>query len=150
MNFYVWFGLTALLIAGALVFSMPELVLLALASAVALVVSLVPGLDSQWVVQAAAAFVSGFFIFKYLRTHFHKFFRGKEIREDFSEESGREVEVLEAVTPDNPGRIKLHGTTWTAISIDDRFQPGDKAIVLEKEGMTYTIGKLEKEVVWKS
>ena len=59
-------------------------------------------------------------------------------------EIGRRAVVVEAVTPTGWGRVRLNGTTWTAVSYVESFDPGDVVTVIGNEGITLIVD----EQVW--
>jgi membrane protein implicated in regulation of membrane protease activity len=52
---------------------------------------------------------------------------------------GEMVEVLEAITPEKPGRVRYRGSSWKAVSLTESFSTGDRAEVVESSGLTLTV-----------
>lgn len=101
----------------------------------ALLVGVIPGLASgiplQLVLWAASSGVSLIL----LRRYFAKAFRGTVLDSSRDEEFvGRTAEVSEQISPENPGRIRFEGTTWTAVSYDETIEPGEQVDIIQKEG----------------
>lgn len=78
-----------------------------------------------------------------LRRFFSKTFKGKEIGEHDEDElySGETARVLEDITPNKPGRIKFHGTTWKAISEVEEISKGSLVDIVKKEGISFYVTK---------
>lgn len=77
-----------------------------------------------------------------LRKYLSSWFRGRKFEEDDQNEwIGRSAKVTRAISPDNPGRISLNGTTWVAESYDERFEPGERVEVLKREGTRFLVTK---------
>lgn len=84
---------------------------------------------------------SGITLFS-LRRYLSRIFKGKLIGKDNDEEFiGKRVLVVEKITPESPGRIRLSGTTWKAESYDEVFESGEYAEIIEKKNMTFTVTK---------
>jgi len=49
-------------------------------------------------------------------------------------------EAITAVEPGTPGRVRVHGEIWRALS-GDRLQPGDHVRITNVEGLTLTVRK---------
>lgn len=52
---------------------------------------------------------------------------------------GQPVEVLEAVGPDQEGRIRFRGTTWRARTIEERLAPGDRARIVTRDNQVWIV-----------
>ncbi len=53
---------------------------------------------------------------------------------------GREVEVIETVTPDSSeGRVRFQGTTWIAVSSDRNIEKGEKALIVMRDNLTLIV-----------
>lgn len=77
-----------------------------------------------------------------LRKYLSKWFKGRKfIEDDQNEWIGRGARVTEEITPDNPGRISLNGTTWVAQSFDESFKPGEHVEVIRREGTRFYVTK---------
>lgn len=75
-----------------------------------------------------------------LRRRFARVFRGTLLNEPEEDLVGKRAEVTAPVGPDQPGRIRLQGTTWKAITYDEmNFQPGDPVDVIKQEGATLIV-----------
>ncbi len=89
-----------------------------------------------WAGSSVAAFV-------FLRKRFRSVLKGTIIYRDAGADryAGREAEVIDAVAPDAPGRIRFQGTSWEAISYDETIPAGEKALILRQEGMRFIVGR---------
>lgn len=78
-----------------------------------------------------------------LRRLFSKIFKGREIKEHDEDEldSGQTAEVVDDITPDKPGRIRFHGTTWKAVSEVEELSKGTLVDILRKDGISYHVTK---------
>ena len=74
-----------------------------------------------------------------LRRYLSRVFKGGTLIEDGSEPSGKSAEVIKAISPDKPGRIRFEGTTWIAESYTESLQPGDAVEILEQNGLTMIV-----------
>jgi hypothetical protein len=70
---------------------------------------------------------------------FKKAFIGKDHVEDVTDGAGERAMVIEAITPDQAGRIKYKGTTWTAVSETENIAVGEEVEILEHKGMVYLV-----------
>lgn len=74
-----------------------------------------------------------------LRRYAAGWFRGRSARPDEDADAGRTAEVVEAITPGAPGRIRYGGTTWKAISFDEEIPVGAIVTILKKENLSYLV-----------
>ncbi len=79
--------------------------------------------------------------FIFLRKRFSSVLRGTIIYRDDGAENftGREAAVLETISPDEPGRIRVNGTSWEAACYDETFNKGDTVLILKQEGMQFIV-----------
>ncbi len=74
------------------------------------------------------------------RRYFSRWFKGRKfVKVDQAELVGEMVEVLEEITPDQPGRIRFGGTSWTAITDAGSFKKGDTVAIIRREDMKYLV-----------
>jgi len=104
---------------------------------------LVPGIGSSLGLQIGIWLGSSVLTLGLLRKRFGHIFKGKTIdaNEQALLDAGQEAEVSKLISPTQPGRIKLHGTTWEARSFDETLEPGQKVSILKQEGMVYYVTK---------
>ena len=60
---------------------------------------------------------------------------------DDSDFAGKQAEVVKAIKPDKPGRVRFEGTTWKAVSFDETMKAGEKVEILRKESLTFVVTK---------
>ena len=68
--------------------------------------------------------------------------RVKDTVNDVEPYSGDIVEVIEAIDPNNKGRVRFQGAGWTAISKEDQLAIGDKAKIVVRENTTLIVQKV--------
>lgn len=112
-------------------------------------VSLIPFVsDATWL-QVILFAVFSVISLVFLRQRFAKIFAGTvfDSRHADPEETGagETAEVIETVSPQTDGRIRFQGTTWPARTRAGTILPGSRAIVIERNGMTYIIAPLGEE-----
>lgn len=101
--------------------------------------AIIPGLGDLFWLQVPIWVASSFVTLVLLRKRFRKLFKGDEVKPVRDAESGREVLVIETVSPGKPGRISFKGTSWTATSLDEEIPAGSKAFILEQDGMSFVV-----------
>ncbi len=81
-----------------------------------------------------------------LRRRFAKIFAGTvfDSRHPDPEETGagETAEVIESASSHTDGRIRFRGTTWPARTRSGTIPAGSRALVIERDGMTYVIAPL--------
>lgn len=85
-----------------------------------------------WVTASVLTFV-------FLRRKFAGFFKGTLLNRRQSEELGERAVVLEAITPESPGRVRYRGTSWKAVSLTESFEKGEEVAIVAEEGITLTV-----------
>lgn len=107
----------------------------------ALLVVLLPPIASRIPLQLAVwALTSSLSLFA-LRRYAAAWFRGKGGAPDEDSDAGRTAEVIEAITPEVPGRIRFAGTTWKAVSYDETIPVGSTVTILKKENLSYIVAR---------
>jgi membrane protein implicated in regulation of membrane protease activity len=137
MAFFFW-GLLALGLAGALVFSSQlEFLVPAVASVLVLAVALVPGLTDNYLVQTLlwlALSAGGLLVFRN-RLRSLKFGPRKAVEDPVA---GKSAVVVEAIGEDGEGRIRFGGTTWKAVSAEP-VAVGTVVTVLGQDGLVFQV-----------
>ena len=137
-------------------FAIPEFVMffvglgaLATAALVALVPPVAGSIPLQllsWVAFSALSMVA-------LRRRFKNAFGGtifdRKRRE--SAVTGAHATVVEAIAPNQPGRVSFQGTTWRALSFDENLPEGAQVEIIKQQGMSLIVtrsmlGELEDEL----
>ncbi len=133
MAVLIW-SVLALVLAGLVVVSSQlEFLVPAVATVLALLVALIPGLGDNYFVQTAvwiAASVAGFALFR------RQLKALKMPKEGPVEDSvvGKTAVVTEALEDGVPGRVSFRGTTWQALS-PEAVPVGAEVEVLEQDGL---------------
>ena len=94
----------------------------------------------EWIISLTHALITWFivsiiFMF-FVRSLFMKYFEGDSLVQEVDEDIqliGKEVEVIEDVSPDIQGRIRMRDTTWVATS-EEIINQGELAIVKSIDG----------------
>ncbi|MBT3274043.1 MAG: NfeD family protein [Spirochaetales bacterium] len=139
---FIW-AVIGLLFIGA-EFFIPGLVIIffgAGALLTSILTAIVPGLRLSVALQIIIWLASSGLSLGLLRKYFSKVFRGKTITDDGQEPSGKTATVTERITPDVPGRVHFQGTSWTAMSYSEIFEPGAVVEILKEEGLTLIVTK---------
>ncbi len=55
--------------------------------------------------------------------------------------TGLHAQVVEAISPNSPGRVQFQGTTWRAVSYDEELPEGARVEILKQQGMTLLVTK---------
>ena len=103
---------------------------------------LFPALRPQFLIQIVVWLsFSGLSLFA-LRKYLAKIFKGRLLSSvDDSDFAGKQAEVVKAIKPDKPGRVRFEGTTWKAVSFDETMKAGEKVEILRKESLTFVVTK---------
>jgi membrane protein implicated in regulation of membrane protease activity len=134
---FVW-ALLGLLMIGAELF-VPGLVIVFFgigALVTAGLSALLPGFGGSLVLQILTWLGATGLSFAFLRRRLSRVFRGKVITEDGTEVTGKHAVVTERLTPKENGRVRFEGTSWTAASYSETFEPGETVEILRQEGLT--------------
>jgi membrane protein implicated in regulation of membrane protease activity len=105
----------------------------------ALLSGIIPAITHEFVLQALVWVASSVFSLVFLRRRFSRAFRGTVFNPIQDEDVGKTAVVTEAITPENPGRVRYQGTTWKAISYTETFSPGEKVEIIKEENLTLVV-----------
>lgn len=133
-----WWALVGLLFVGAELF-LPGVVIIFFgigALFTALLSALLPVLRGSLLLQLLACLAGTGLSFAFLRRNLVRIFQGRTISDEGTEITGKRVQVIERITPDAPGRVRLAGTSWAAASYSESFEPGETVEILKQEGLT--------------
>ena len=133
-----WWALVGLVFMGAELF-LPGLVIVFFgigALLTALLSALLPPLRGSLLLQLLACLAGTGLSFAFLRKHLARVFQGRTISGEGTEITGRRVAVIERITPETPGRVRLDGTSWAAASYSESFEPGETVEILRQDGLT--------------
>lgn len=140
MHWLVW-------VIGGLVVALAELVipgLIALflgAGAVITGLLVLAGFLQDLGSQLLAWIFFSFVLFFLFRDRIMKYFPALESKDARTEDqvmTGKIVEVIEDITPERPGRVHVHDTSWQAIS-RHAVQAGSKVKITSREGLILTV-----------
>lgn len=111
------------------------------ALATGLLTWILPGLESSFPLQIALWATSSSVSLALLRKYFKPIFTGKLLGKntDDRESIGEVAHVIEPIKPGENGRVRYHGTSWTAMSYDESFEVGDDVEIMSKDGMTLVV-----------
>lgn len=88
-------------------------------------------------------FILSLFLLFFLRSLFQKLFPGDETYtpiNKYTDAFGEVVDVIETVTNQNEnGRIRFHGSTWSATCEEEKIEKGQKAVILTRKEMVWII-----------
>ncbi len=100
---------------------------------------LIPGLSSNFALQGVVWILSSILSFTFFRKKFARIFRGTMLNKEIDSDVGHTVKVIEAITPDKPGRVRYQGTSWKAISYTESFEPGEIVDIVKEENLTFIV-----------
>ena len=101
--------------------------------------ALIPGLSTNFTLQGIIWIVSSILTFSLFRKKFAKIFRGTILNREINIDLGHSVKVIEAITPEKPGRVRFQGTSWKAISYTESFEPGVMVDIVKEENLTFVV-----------
>lgn len=139
---FVWAVIGLLLVGSE--FLVPGLVIIFFgvgALLTSVLAAIVPGLKSNVAFQILIWLGASGFSLALLRKYFSRVFKGKTLIEDGSKSSGKSATVIEAISPERPGRVRFEGTTWNASSYTESFEPGETVEILKEDGLTFIVTK---------
>jgi len=100
---------------------------------------LIPGVSESYTAQGIIWMVSSLLTLGFFRKKFAKIFKGTILNKEISTNVGQSAEVIEAIAPDKPGRVRYHGTSWRAISYTESFEPGAKVDIIKEDNLTFIV-----------
>lgn len=100
---------------------------------------IIPGLSGNFAFQGLIWILSSILSFGFFRKKFAKIFKGTILNKEIDSDVGRAAEVIEAISPEKPGRVRYQGTSWKAISYTESFEPGDKVDIVKEENLTFIV-----------
>ena len=100
---------------------------------------LIPGVSESYTAQGIIWMVSSLLTLGFFRKKFAKIFKGTILNKGISTNVGQSAEVIEAIAPDKPGRVRYHGTSWRAVSYTESFEPGAKVDIIKEDNLTFIV-----------
>ena len=139
---YIWAALGLVLIGAE--FLLPSFVIfffgaggLITAALTALIPGLRESLPGQVMVWLGASTVTLFSLRHWLRG----VFGGSVLQRGRDEEgfAGKQATVVEAISPQRPGRVRFQGTTWEARSYEGSFAPGVAVQIVKNDNLALVV-----------
>lgn len=137
---FIWGLLGVLLIASEML--IPGFVIFFFGSGAivtAILSVIIPGIAARFGLQAIIWSASSILSLIILRRRFSKIFKGTVLNSQRDESVGKTALVTEKITPESPGRVRYQGTTWTAVSYTETFEPGEKVEIIKEDGLTLVV-----------
>lgn len=101
--------------------------------------AIIPGLSGSFGLQGFIWILSSILSFSFFRKKFARIFKGTILNRETDTNVGRTVKVIEAISPDKPGRVRYQGTSWKAISYTESFEPGTNVDIIKEENLTFIV-----------
>jgi membrane protein implicated in regulation of membrane protease activity len=105
----------------------------------ALAAALFPPVGASFGLQGLIWGISSVVSLVFLRKRFSRIFRGTVLNRERVEDLGETAEVIERITPDEPGRVRYRGTSWKAVSYTETFEAGEKVSIVQEDGLTMVV-----------
>ncbi len=102
---------------------------------------IIPGLSANFTLQSIIWILSSILTLVFLRKRFVKIFRGTILNKEIDTDVGQTVKVIEAITPEKPGRVRYQGTSWKAVSYIESFEPNEMVDIVKEENLTFTVSR---------
>lgn len=139
---WFWLVLGILLIILELVLPGAVVVFLGL-GALLVALALYLGLVEGWLSAFTLWFISSLLLIIVLRSILQRYLPEGEAEVQSTDEDldayGAVVEVAEAMSPEQAGRIRFRGTTWPAICYECALSPGEKAKIIHRENLLWVV-----------
>lgn len=100
---------------------------------------IIPGLSGSFAFQGIIWILSSILSFSFFRKKFAGIFRGTILNKEIDSDVGHTARVLEAISPEKPGRVRYQGTSWRAISYTESFDPGVTVDIVKEENLTFIV-----------
>lgn len=113
---------------------------------VLLFITLLPPFAGMFWLQLLLWIILSVVLVFFFRKKFSGTFQGRMFRSELEDFVGHEAEVLDEISPENPGRIKYRGTTWRAVSEKEIIPQGGTVLLVRKsddESMTFIVKKID-------
>ena len=101
-----------------------------------------PSLNVQLGIFIGSSVLSLICLRSWLKGMFIGHVKGQQnLTEDLQEFVGERAVVVQAIAPKRPGKVELHGTTWTA-EADTEIQEGDAVEIVARDNLTLKVKTL--------
>ena len=107
----------------------------------ALLTALIPGLRADLAAQILVWIGSSGLSLFALRRYLKPIFSGLKNRGSVEELIGKSAEVIESIEPGRPGRVRVDGTSWKAVSYGDSFAAGEMVEIVRNDSLTLEVTK---------
>ena len=100
------------------------------------------GWIDTWVASLTSWFVLSLVLLVGLRGFFQRFVGGdvdKQSTDEDLDAYGAIVDVVETITPENPGRISYRDSTWPATCYDHTLEAGSKAMLAYRDNLVWVV-----------
>ncbi len=104
-----------------------------------LLVIVVPGLADRLPLQLVIWAATSGLSLGVLRKYAARWFKGDVAIGNEDADVGKTAEVIEEISPEKSGRIRIHGTSWNAVSYGESIPPGATVTILKKENLNYIV-----------
>ena len=140
----IWFWIVLGIVLIVLELVLPGAVVVFLGfGALVVAVALYLGLIEGWISAFTLWFISSLLLIIALRSLLQRFMPEGEVDRQSTDEDldayGSVVEVTEAMSPEQAGRIHFRGTTWPAICYESALAPGQKGKIIHRENLLWVI-----------
>ena len=138
---YIWAALGLVLIGAE--FLLPSFVIFffgAGALVTAALTALIPGLRESLVPQVLVWLGASTATLFSLRHWLRGVFGGSVNRGGGEDDvAGKQATVVEAISPQRPGRVRFQGTTWEARSYEGSFEPGAAVQIVKNDNLALVV-----------
>jgi inner membrane protein len=107
-------------------------------------VKLLPFLENFFWMQLIIWVIYSAILLFFLRNKFSGTFKGRIFQSEKEDWIGQEAQVIVRITPEETGRIKFRGTTWTAHG--DKVIDKDRMVRIVKKSETESLGFFVEEI----
>lgn len=138
---FLWILLGLLLIASEMIIPGFTIFFFGTGAIITGILSIIPGISGNFAIQGIIWILSSILSFTFFRKKFAKIFRGSILNKEIDSDVGHTAEVIEAISPEKPGRVRYQGTSWKAISYTESFDPGVTVDIVKEENLTFIVSR---------
>jgi membrane protein implicated in regulation of membrane protease activity len=102
---------------------------------------IIPGISDSFAFQGLIWISSSILSFTFFRKKFARIFRGSILNKEIDSDVGHTAKVIEAISPEKPGRVRYQGTSWKALSYTESFDPGETVDIVKEENLTFIVSR---------
>ncbi len=100
---------------------------------------IIPGIEGNYALQGLIWIASSVLSLTFFRKKFANIFKGTLLNKEIDTDVGNTAEVIEAISPDKPGRVRYQGTSWKAVSYTENFEIGAKVDIIKEDNLTFIV-----------